>query len=100
MKEIWGKSRIDKPYHQKTITMITKKLPELRTTFSKEFSTAIDDRDDLLLGTRYYSDDQILLVTQCNIPEDEFLENPDHFLMRVLLGAASTDYYYTFEKQW
>lgn len=101
MKSIWGKA-IPKTYNysENSIEKFKKSIDLARDSFKKQFSSEIDHRNELELGRRFKSDDDILWVLESNVKEEDFILNTESILNNILLGAAETDYYYTYEKQW
>lgn len=100
-KAIWGKC-IPRPYHysERAIAKFTGVIDLARGVFRSEFATAIENVNGISLSYRFNCDDQILWALESNVPESEFLNETERVLMSVLLGAAETDYYYEFEKEW
>lgn len=98
---IWSKSTQVNEYNSYTIELIKNMIEDFRWEFIQEFNNAIlDPKNELHMGYRFCNDDQILWALQSNITEDKFLENPKHYIFRVLLGACGADYWYSFEKDW
>lgn len=98
---IWGKGACH-PYSDKSLKLFESLVDKVRSDFLKEFDSALKDRhkNELYIGSRFRSNDQILWVLRSKITEEIFVADPEHYLMRVFLGAADADYYYNFEKQW
>lgn len=101
MQKIWGKSTNAVEYDDNTIEILMSMIDDCRVEFEREFKNAIlDPKQELYMGTRYNTDDQILWVLRSNVSENDFINNPKHYIFRVLLGACSADHWYTFEKDW
>jgi hypothetical protein len=102
MNSIWGKKFQFTAYSAKAIKLFNDKIKNSRLVVSQEFLNNQDlcrDRE-LYQGSRYSSNEQILWALESNVSETEFMQEPDHYLQRILLGALSADYYYKFEKDW
>lgn len=102
MESIWGLSTNYKPYSIKAIDKFNEKINGCRIIFRQEFRDALDNyhSSELYDGSRFSDNSRILWALQSKVDEEEFLNYPNHYIIRVLLGACSSDYYYRFEKQW
>jgi hypothetical protein len=104
MAGVWGVLLIStrRLFSDQTKEIIIECLPEARKIFAKEYQHALNDKHHYMLhrSERYYDDQKIIRVLETNFDEDYFIANKNRCLDQVLLGACSTDYYYTYEKEW
>lgn len=100
MDAIWGKSFPFNKYSLIGETIFNNTVENCRIIIKNEFNSAIENKDNLHIGTRFRSNDQVLWTLQSNVTEKEFLKDPSVYIQRVLLGALSADHWYTYEKQW
>lgn len=102
MEAIWGKSLRYLEYSQKGLKVLNELIDSTREEFRQEYKHAIEDYryTGLYAGSRFKSNEQIAWALQSNVREADFLQEPKHYLFRVLLGACDADYYYSFEKEW
>ena len=102
MNSIWGKSFNYKRYSQKAFDLALSKIDENRKIVKREFlkDEVLNHDRSLFVGRRFNNDEDILWVLQSNVNEKEFLSDSDFHLRRILAGALSADYYYTYEKEW
>ncbi len=100
MQSIWGIKVNAKPYSDNAVKRLNELTDIRRDIFKKEYAFALIRRNDLYMGTRFNDDEKILWVLESKIAEYEFMLTPERYIDNVLLGAAETDYYYQFEKEW
>lgn len=102
MKGVWGLSTSPNVFSDKSKALFKDTIVKCRSVFSKEFAHALEDYHYYMLhkGRRYFDNDKIYWALVSNFTESDFLDCPEHCIMRVLVGACSSDYYYTYEKEW
>lgn len=101
MKGLWGLG-VTRFYSEKAKVVFDGMVQETKQEFSREYSNAFDNEREFELtkGTRYYDNEKLFYALQSKVAENDFLNEPKHYLFRILLGACASDYYYTYEKEW
>jgi hypothetical protein len=89
-------------WSQKTIDLIMGQLPKQRELFKQEYSHALINQQDFDLhcGFRFYNDERVLRNMQFKYTEENALVDTAQKMQYTLLGLASADHWYTFEKEY
>lgn len=100
--QLWGYHTRYVKYSPKASDLFEQLIESCRTSFTNEYSHVFEDihRYSLMKGSRYYDNSNIFWALQSQVSEVEFLSSPKESIIKLLLGACSSDYYYRYEKKW
>jgi hypothetical protein len=97
---MWGMKVGAKHYSDNAVKRLNELIDKRRELFRAEYAFALKQRNDLYIGSRFNDNEKILWVLESKIDEYKFMLTPELYIDNVLLGAAESDYYYTYEKEW
>jgi hypothetical protein len=89
-------------YSSKGVEVFESLILGRRNRFKAEFKAALENPHDswLLAGWRFDDLSTVLWALESCVPEKTFLLNPIEHIDSILMGAAQSDYYYTYEKEY
>lgn len=86
-------------YSNNTQQKILTLLPDIRKKVYSTFN-GLNHNEGLLSGRRFRDDENIIWRIASNVSEAKCLEDMEEVITEALYDAASSDYYYTYEKDW
>lgn len=102
IKSIWGIKSSRRKYSSPARDILKKTLPTIRKKMARtlQIEKGANSKGMYYAGKRFNNAQDILDALESNVSEVEFTSDPEKYLAMVLAGAAETDYYYEFEKEY